>query len=361
MNNPYDIAITLTPGITPRMIRLAIAKGYSPERLFQLTKEELYVIFGDNLRAIDAILTKQAFPRVEEELKFIEHYHIQALSYNDAAFPQRLNSSDCNDTPIVLYYLGKANLNATRSVAIVGTRKATDYGKSATEKIVQELPSEDTTIISGLAYGIDTAAHLASRKNNIPTIGVVGHGLDTIYPPQNRMLARNMIEQQGGIITEYPSKTPISPTNFPARNRIIAAMADATIVVEAAKKGGALITAQNALDYSRKLFAVPGRTNDTYSQGCNNLISSRKAQIYASTEDFFAEMNWEYNHTQNNFNKLTQEEQHILEILKCDTGLTKDEIVSKYNFESHKIDTLLLTLEFNDMIKCLPGGRYKTI
>jgi DNA processing protein len=204
------------------------------------------------------------------------YFKIKTLFLTEADYPQRLKN--CNDSPVLLYYKGNADLNAEKIVAIVGTRKATTYGKEMTKKLVAELSAQDVLIVSGLAYGIDIASHTAALDNNLKTVGVLGHGLNTIYPSQHKAAAKKMVEQ-GGLLTEYISSNEMHPSNFPNRNRIVAGISDAIVIVESGIKGGAVLTANIANSYNRDVFATPGRASDKLSAGCNFLIKTFKAKM----------------------------------------------------------------------------------
>ncbi len=253
------------------------------------------------------------------------------------------------------------------SVAVVGSRKATDYGKSTTARLVEEMAADKPLIVSGLAYGIDTAAHTAAVNNGVPTVAVLGHGLDIIYPSQNRGLAKRIVEQGGALITEYPLHTEIKATNFPARNRIIAALADATIVAEAAERGGALITANIASSYNREVFAVPGRLDDSTSEGCNNLIVNNKAIMIRNAGDLFFQMGWKSTfdkrrrkeQQQSMFVTLNANEKTIAQLLENNREMTMDEIAQQSGLPLPKIAAVMMELELKKVVRCLPGRLYK--
>ena len=362
----FRIALTLIPGIGCKSYRQLMEVCDDPEELFSMNRESLNRIFGNHTDISNAIANKTTMRRAEEECLFLENNNISPLFYTDTSYPRRLNRADCTDTPPLLYCHGSCNLNAKHVVSIVGTRRMTHYGHDMAEKIVHEIQSEDLLIVSGLAYGVDTAAHTAALANGIPTAGVLGHGLDQLYPPQNRKLAHSMIEHGGCLLTEYPSYTQINPAYFPARNRIIAALADAVIVVEASDKGGALITANIANSYHRDVFAVPGRNTDTYSRGCNNLIANNKALIYNNADTFFFNMGWKRpqsaeNSQQQLFATLSHDEQAIVDLLKKEDMLGIDEICADTGYSLPKVAGLLLNLEMSNIIRCLPGKTYKLI
>ena len=360
----YRIALALTPGIGCKSYRQLIELCGEPSQLFSLPRKELNQIFGNHRAIAESIANHATVKRAEKECEFIERNNIIPLFCTDPDYPQRLNRSDCADTPPLLYSQGHCNLNAKRIVGVVGTRRITPYGRDMAEKIVGELKCDDMVIVSGLAYGVDTAAHNAALSNNIPTAAVLGHGLDRLYPTQNRKLALNMLEHGGSLLTEYISFTQISPSNFPARNRIIAALSDAVIVVEASEKGGALITANIANSYHREVFAVPGRISDTYSRGCNNLLANNKAIIYTNADNFFFNMGWERPSSQGGeqqklFPTLSSDEQSVVDLLRQEDILGIEAICERTAFPLPKVAGILLNLELENIIRCLPGKMYR--
>lgn len=364
MNRLYQIALTMIPGVGGKTARQILELYPDPEELFKENRKALETVFGKRA-IVDHILEKSMLPAAEQEMEFVTKNDIRILFVDDADYPQRLKRSDCDDTPILLYYKGNADLNCSKMLSIVGSRKATDYGRSATEQLVKELSSENMLIVSGLAYGIDSASHQAALNNGLPTVGVLGHGLNLIYPAQNRNLAKEMIAN-GGLLTEFPSNTKLDPGLFPARNRIIAALSDVVVVMESAKKGGALITAEIANSYNRDVFALPGRINDTYSEGCNMLIRSNKANLLTSADDIFYITGWKRKKNQKAvqqslFQELVGEEKLIYDLLLQHKELTIDEISSLCDLSLPKIAKTLLTLELKNVCKFLPGKIYKLV
>lgn len=302
------------------------------------------------------------FARAEKEVKFIERYGIKPLFLTDKGYPQRL--LNCFDPPAMLFYMGTADLNASRMVAIVGTRNNTDYGKYFTEKLVKALVRVDAVIISGLAFGIDTIAHKCSLKYGIPTIGVVGHGLDTIYPPENSNLAKQMVSH-GGLLTEFRSNTKPDKHNFPSRNRVVAGISDATIVVESGAKGGSNITANLAWGYNRDVFAIPGRSTDIKSEGCNRLIRENKAMLLDDPEQFVVMMGWEESDKKKRlmqkplFPEINEVEKRLLGLLRKDEETTIDELNFRSGYSSSSIASSLLNLEMQGVLEVLPGKRFR--
>lgn len=302
------------------------------------------------------------FGRAEKEVAFIEKYGIKPLFLTDEAYPKRL--LNCFDPPALLFYKGEADLNASRMVAIVGTRNNTDYGKYFTEKLVRALANVDAVIVSGLAFGIDTIAHKSSLKYGLPTVGVVGHGLDTIYPPENLNLAKQMITG-GGILTEFRSNTKPDKHNFPSRNRVVAGISDATIVVESGMKGGSNITANLAWEYNRDVFAVPGKSTDEKSEGCNRLIRENKAMLLDDPHQFITMMGWDEPERKKRilqkqlFPQVNEVEKRILELLRKDQDTNVDELNLKCGFSTSNIAAALLNLEMQGVLKVLPGKRLR--
>ena len=286
---------------------------------------------------------------------------------NEPEYPVRLRQ--CPDRPSVLYGIGNLNLNEGPFLAVVGTRQATELGKEVTRNMILALAERipTLTIVSGLAYGIDIAAHKAALEAGLPTIAVLGHGLDRIYPPLHRPVAVKMLTN-GGLVTEYPLNAPVSPHNFSDRDRIIAALADATLVIESPFKGGSLITARMASDYGRPLFAIPGRVSDKNSEGCNNLIRDGKAQLVTSAEDIIRFMQWETQplstqmEMENLFDTLDEIEQKLLiAIRKEENGIHINELVLNLKEPYSTVSATLMMLELKGFARSLPGGIYRAL
>ena len=305
----------------------------------------------------------------EKEMEFIESKGIRLVCYGDEAYPCRL--AECADAPLVLHSLGNADLNARRIVSIVGTRHASEYGKALCENFVADLArfAPGTLIVSGLAYGIDVCAHRAALKAGLPTIGVLAHGLDRIYPGAHRTTAKQMLEN-GGLLTEFMSGTNSFPSNFVQRNRIVAGMADATVVVESASKGGSLITASLALGYDRDCFAFPGRVNDQYSQGCNELVSRNRAALITSAYDFVEAMNWEVATAKKSvedlqtelFPDLSPDETAVMTALRENSdGLQVNQMVVQLNIPINRLLPLLFEMEMKGFVKAVAGGCYRAV
>lgn len=363
----YRIALTLLPNVGSVLAKNLLAYCGSPEEVFKTSKarlEKIPLIGKDRAETIlhpDSM--HAALKDAEQELKFIDDYKIQTLFFIEENYPKRLKN--CDDSPVMLYYKGNADLNVARTVAIVGTRKATAYGKELTRKLIQDLTGQNILIISGLAYGIDIAAHQSALENGLNTVGVLGHGLNIIYPEQHKPTAKKMVEQ-GGLLTEYISSEKMSPHNFPNRNRIIAGLSDAVVVIESGIKGGSVITAEIANTYSRDVFAYPGRTTDKLSTGCNFLIKTNKAAMIESGEDLLKAMMWnEDKNSQPNKAprqlslNLSAEEQKIFELLQSKGEAEIDFLFSSCGMSSGQLAGLLLEMELNGWIVALPGKRYR--
>lgn len=357
----YQIALTLLPGIGDISGKKFVQYCGSAEAIFKEKRKSLEKITGMREASINAICKpKEYLKRAEEEIEFVEKNGIQPLFFLDSDYPRRL--SQCDDAPMMLYYKGKANLNANRVVAIVGTRNITEYGKENCNQLVEDLKDDNVLIVSGLAYGVDTCAHKASVKNGIPTVGVMGSGMQQIYPAANKKLASDM-QEQGGILTECMSGTLPDRENFPRRNRIIAGMADAVIVIESAMKGGSLITADLANSYSRDVFAYPGRVMDIYSQGCNYLIRTNRAHLMESVLNLRYIMRWDSESKTEKqtamFREFTEEEKRIMDCFGSNAVIHLDDIIVKTEMSTTKIAALLLNLEFDGVLMALPGKRYQ--
>lgn len=368
MNAPgllYNIAITLVPNIGDVLAKKLVAYCGSAEEVFRQKKQTLLKIPGIGEFAASSVLKEPLLQRAEEEMRFMERYGVQALFYTDKEYPYRLKH--CNDSPAMLYYKGSARLNESKMLNIVGTRRATAYGKKITEQIVAGLVSQGITIVSGLAYGIDVTAHKAALDNGLPTIGVVAHGLDMIYPSAHSNLAKK-IEKEGGLLTEFMSNTRPDKENFPKRNRIVAGMTDATIVIESAANGGSLITAGIANSYNRDVFAVPGRAGDEFSEGCNLLIQHNRAALVHSASDILKLMGWEEEQAGTKkqkvqkelFVEFSSEEQQLMDLLKArGNPMSIDDICFASGLNPSKIAGLLLNLEFSGAVRPLPGKMYE--
>lgn len=361
----YQIALTTVPQIGPVQARLLVDTLGSATAVFKAKKSSLEKIEGIGSVRAASIKNWNDFKLAEAEVRFIDAYKIIPLFIKDTAYPKRL--LHCYDAPTLLYYRGNADLNTTRVVSIVGTRNKTEYGRSVTEKFIADISSYPVLIVSGLAMGIDTIAHKAALKHNLPTVGVLAHGMDKIYPPENKRLAKDMLAGSGGLLTEFPSKTIPDRHHFPTRNRIVAGMADATVVAETAVKGGSIITAELAFNYNKDLFAFPGRTIDTKSAGCNYLIKQNKAILITEATDLLNAMNWNEQPIKKNkiqrelFIHLSEEEEIITSLLKEKEDISIDELSFKSGLSASSLAAAILNLEMENIITALPGKRYKLV
>jgi len=366
----YNIGITLIKGIGCNLAKNLIAYVGSAEGVFQENKKNLSKIPGIG-EIISSEIVAQAqlvLPRAEQEVEFIQKNKIRTYYFADRDYPFRLK--ECSDAPIMLYSKGNCDLNSTKFVGIVGTRNATETGKENCKNLIANLAAAqpNAIIVSGLAYGVDICAHKAALDAGLATVGVVGHGLDRIYPAAHRPTAVKMI-QNGALLTEYLSLTNPDKQNFVQRNRIIAGLCDAIVVVESAARGGALITAEGANEYNRDVFAFPGRVTDEWSAGCNALIKNNKASLIESADDILRFMNWEKQATEATLNvqtslflDLSDEEQEIAAKLRQNTeGMQLNELSIQLEKPVSKISSMLLEMEFKGILKCLPGNVYKII
>ena len=359
----YQIALSMIPGVGGITAKKLISYCGGVEALFREKKHALLKIPGIGNVLGDLVTGFKDFDRVDKEIAFIEKSGIKAMFYLDSNYPARLKH--CEDGPILLFYKGIADLNNPKSIAIVGTRSITEYGKEKCDELIEGLKKHDPLIVSGLAYGVDARAHKAALDHQLATVGVLGHGLDRIYPPLHKQLAIRMLDEGGGLLSDFNSGTIPSRENFPRRNRIIAGLVDALIVVEAAKSGGALITANIASSYSRDVFAVPGRTSDIYSQGCNHLIKTLKATLVENAEDVEYAMNWQIQNDkakpvqQSLFVELSSDEQTIIDLIKENGESSFDYLVNKTQLGFSKTSSLLLNLELKGALSPLPGKVFK--
>ena len=359
-NVQFYIALGLIPGVGRVLAKHLISYCGSAEQVFHESKGKLMKIPGIGEKMATNILSNNYLKQAEYELNQANKAGIQVLSYHDSAYPERLKH--IIDAPLVLYGKGHYQLNSTKVVAIVGTRKSTPYGAELTNQLLQDISHfSDLLVISGLAYGIDITAHRKCVELNIPTIGVLANGLDTIYPKAHANTATKMLAN-GGLITENRLGTLPDAPKFPERNRIIAGMSDAVIVVEAAKKGGALITAEIANSFDRDVFAFPGDIHKSSSEGCNNLIKQHKAHLITSAKDLAYIMGWDDEkqlpkQAHKQLVLADVEEQKVIDILKAG-DLQIDQISYKSQIPIGKLAAILLNLEFSGYVRSMPGKVY---
>ncbi len=358
------LALHFVPGIGDFLIRQLVSYCGSAEEVFNLSKGKLLKIPGVGGATVSSLHSGDPFKEAEAELVKAEANDTRILFYLDTEYPQRLKQYD--DSPTLLYVKGNVNLNTHKTVGIVGTRQATNYGRDMVERLVSDLTPHRPLIISGLAYGIDIHAHKQALKQDLPTLGIMGSGIDIIYPSLHRETALKMLDN-GGLATENTFGTKPDAHNFPARNRIIAGLSDALIVVEAAERGGALITAEIANNYNKDVFAVPGSIGHTYSEGCNKLIKINKAHLLTSVRDIEYIMNWSVDEDakvasveQLDLNLFNEEELIIVNLLKeKKSAMVIDELSRKSAMSPSNLASLLLNLEFKNIVRSLPGKMYR--
>jgi DNA processing protein len=357
----YRIALTKIPKVGAITAKNLISHCGSAEAVFKSKKSELLKIQGIGESITDNILNQDVLKWADKELDFIDKNDIKVLFHTDNLYPNRLR--DCHDSPVMLYYKGFADLNHKHIVGIVGTRKPTAYGIRLCEEITEGLKQYNILIISGLAYGIDITAHKKCLDKDIPTVGIMGNGLQRIYPMEHRDIAHRMCES-GGLLTEYPSDQDPDKMHFPMRNRIIAGMCDALLIVETAQYGGSMITAHMALGYNKDVFALPGKAGDKYSQGCNYLIKNNKAALIENADDIASMMCWLDTDAPKAvqtklFLDLTDSESAIYKILQNTEGdIAIDALTHQSQMNHSQIAATLLELEFKGLVKSLPGKRY---
>lgn len=356
------LALHFIPGIGDYLIRQLVSYCGSPEKVFKIPKGKLLKIPGVGNVIAQAIVQGRPFALAETEFRRAEKEKVDLIFFTDKKYPSRLKQ--INDGPTLLYAQGNIDFENPKTVAIVGTRQSTGYGKECVENLVRDLVPHHALIVSGLAYGIDIHAHKQAVKNNLPTVGVMGSGMDVIYPSSHREVAHKMMER-GGLITEHPFGTQPDAHNFPARNRIVAGLSDAIVIVEAAEKGGALITANIANSYNKDVFAYPGNVKQSHSKGCNNLIKSNRAHLITAIKDLQYIMNWDagvkpVKHEGLSLEGYEPNEQLIIKtLLENNKQLVMDEISWKTNLPISQVASLLLSLEFKGVIASLPGKIYK--
>ena len=365
----YRLALSRIPGIGLITAHKIIEGVESVTWLFKHRKEVMDALSGATPLLVKALDCPDVLRACEKEMKFAEDNHISCLISTDTGYPSRL--LECNDAPTVLFYRGNADLNRLHVISVVGTRRATNYGRDLCESFVRDLESliPDALIVSGLAYGIDITAQRACLTHGLDTVAVLAHGLDRIYPSVHRDTAAEMV-RHGGLVTEFTSGTNPDRQNFVMRNRIIAGMADATIIVESANKGGALITASIARSYNRECFTFPGRVGDEYSTGCNRMIRLNQAALIESAEDLADAMNWSDTVKAGRrqpvqrelFPTFTEEEQRVLNALSgMDNGMQINSLSQSTDIAVHKLAGILLELEAKGVVRVCAGDYYRMV
>jgi len=364
MSTLHKIALTFIKSVGPVHAKNLLAYCGSAEAVFSATRNQLMQIPGIGIKTVEAVLNTDALKRAEEEFRFVEKHGIEVLFFSDKSYPKRLKN--CYDAPILLYFKGNADLNPSRIISVVGSRNATEYGRNLCKQICEILAPYNVLIVSGLAYGIDVAIHKECISNNITTVGVLGHGLDRLYPQIHKSVAQKMV-LNGGLLSEFPILTNPDRQNFPQRNRIIAGISDATLVVEASIKGGALITAEIANSYNKDVYAFPGRTNDLLSEGCNFLIKTNRAGLINNAKDLIYYLNWdeEVKAIKKTAQimlpiNLTANEHKVIDALQ-NGQLSIDELCITLGIQQSKLAIVMLTLEMQGIIVSLPGKVYKLV
>lgn len=358
----YQIALSQIPGIGPVQARKLIQHFGQCSAVLNAKWHQLEKVDGIGPVAIHSILNFNDFQPIENEMELLKKNHISTVFIHDPEYPYRLRQIP--DAPILLYTNGVLDPKPKKVISIVGTRRMTPYGASRVEEILSALKGHDLLVISGLAFGVDTKAHECCLKHGIKTLGVMAHGHGHLYPSENRSLATDMVKAGGGLITECLYEKKAERENFPKRNRIVAGMADAVLVIESAKKGGSLITARLANDYAREVLAVPGRVTDYYSSGCNTLIHENAAHLCCSAADIESVLNWEkptaFGQTRL-FEKPSVQELKVCDALQNGTIQSVDDIAIKTGLSPSTTSSYLLSLEFKGIIASLPGKRYQLL
>lgn len=362
----YKIALTQVEGIGGIMFRHLIAQFGTAEEVFAAKRERLLKVAGVGSMTADNLKqTEKLFRVADETLEKADKQNVKLITYQSDEYPKRLKS--LYDCPPILYYKGTMELNYPRTIGIVGTRQATEDGKAITQKLIEQLRTHNVAVISGLAYGIDIEAHRAAVQQNLPTLAVMANGIDVVYPAAHKKYIDEILAN-GGLITENPFGMQPIRQLFLSRNRIIAGLSDVVVVVESAKKGGGLVTAEFANNYHREVFAVPGKLTNKYSEGTNNLIKTNKAHIFTSTDDIIELMNWDieeeagkaitFVEKEIDWSVLTEEESKVVHILREKGEVQIDNLSWEANVPLNRLASLLLNLEFQDLVKALPGKKF---
>lgn len=357
------IALTQLPNVGTVLARNLVSFSGGVEAVFRQKKSHLLKIPGIGPKIADHILTKSTFDRAEAEVKFVDQNGIKALFFLDQEYPFRLKHY--KDAPTLLYYKGSADLNTSRILAVVGTRKPTVYGTTQCQRLIDHLADRDVLIVSGLAYGVDVTAHRRALEIGLDTVGVMGSGFDRVYPAVHRKIARDMIEQ-GGLLTEFVSGTIPDRENFPMRNRIIAGICDALVVVESDLRGGSMISAEMGNAYHKDVFAIPGRVGDQWSRGCNYLIKSNKAILLDTPGDLSDMMQWtdqvlDCAPQRQLFVELDETARSVYDALDHESSTSIDKLYKITHLSASELASILLNLEFQGLLKALPGKQYLKI
>jgi DNA processing protein len=359
----YLLALQKVEGVGDIVAKKLLTHCGDAATIFNTKSSQLASIDGIGSILLSKLKNKSIFSKADSELKYILNNKINVSYFQDNHYPERLKH--CIDGPILLFSSGTIDLNNRKIISIVGTRKITSYGAEFCKSLISELAPLNPIIISGFAYGVDIVAHQTAIENDLQTIGIVAHGLDQIYPSSHKKYVSKM-EQNGGFMTEFWSGTNPEKENFVKRNRIVAGISEATIVIESAIKGGSLITANLANDYNRDVFAVPGRTSDKFSLGCNNLIKTQKANLLTSAADLVYILNWDIENTTRSVQKklfvtLENDEQKIYDYLLKSGKEMMDIIALECDFPIYKLSGILLNMELKGVVRPLPGKLFEAI
>ena len=357
------LALQQVEGVGDIMAKKLITHCGSAEAVFKTKTSQIAAIDGIGSILIQNLKSKSVFEKAEQELQFIKSNEIKVEYFQDENYPDRLKH--CIDGPVLLFTSGNIDLKNKKIISIVGTRQITSYGMEFCRKLIEDIAPLDPVIVSGFAYGVDIFAHQLAMEHDLQTIGVVAHGLNQIYPKTHKKYVAKM-EQNGGFMTEFWSSANPEKENFVRRNRIVAGISEATIVIESAERGGSLITANIANDYNRDVFAVPGRTTDKYSQGCNNLIKTQKANLLTSAADLLYILNWDIESKAKPVQKqlfvtLEDDEQKVYDYLLKNGKELMDIIALRCDFPIYKISGMLLNMELKGVIRPLPGKLFEAI
>ncbi len=361
----YRVALSSVRSIRPFDATQLVARLGSEAAFFKENESALIALAGRRLSAFGRDYRDKLLESARREIDFISKYNINVCYYTDKEYPLRL--SQCEDAPLMIYSLGDCNLNSGHVVSIVGTRHATAYGADFVGALVADLASslDGLVVVSGLAYGTDVNAHRASLECGVPTVGVLAHGLNKIYPASHRDVADRMLHTGGMLLTEYLSCDVMSRANFLARNRIIAGLADCTVVIESDLKGGSLVTAEAAIEYNRDVMALSGRVTDRYSRGCNKLIADNKAALITSAADLMACMNWHprkgEGHQRQLAIELSPDEEAICDCLHQSDDASVNDMSAMLDIPVHALMSLLVDMEFKGIVASLPGARYRLV
>lgn len=363
------IAFSQVKGLDLSRARQLAGLAGGVDAFFDLPARQLWQLVGTRKDYCSDTARAHCIDAAAAEIPFLEKNGVDALYYEDEAYPRRL--LECDDAPALLYRLGQCDLNARHVVSVVGTRRSTAYGSRFTADLIAGLAErlDGLVVVSGLAYGIDVAAHRAALQAGVPTVAVVAHGLRTLYPADHREVARNIVDRGGAIVTEYTSSAPVHRGNFLARNRIVAGLADALVMVESDVKGGAMVTASIASAYNRDVFALPGRVTDRYSRGANALIQANKAMILRDADDLVDAMNWqvkpqpgsqgEFNFASETLPELSPDKAAIIEHLRKHPSATVNDMAADMGLPYRQLSARLMEMEMDDLLTALPGGTYQ--